>query len=181
MPKAAKASSTPRRTAPQSKRTLLPLSKAKIPVTREHDVGALPDVYCMALDGDCLAPLVPDRSAVVVKRSETYGVGDLVCIWFRPEAVSADSHQAWLKRVTLNAPPWVKKFPYRDHPESECLAMIMVEQLNPLRSYAVKCSDILAIHKAVGHVPAGGTIAGTISSANVIAIGDGVVPQLGGR
>ena len=42
MPKAAKASSTPRRTAPQSKRTLLPLSKAKMPVTREHDVGGLP-------------------------------------------------------------------------------------------------------------------------------------------
>ena len=180
MPKAAKASSTPRRTAPQSKRTPLPLSKAKIPVTREHDVGALPDVYCMALDGDCLAPLVPDRSAVVIKGSESFASGDVVCIWFRPEAVPEGSHQAWLKRLRMNVPPWVKSFPYNDHPESEVQAVVVVEQLNPMRTYAVKCSDILAIHKAVGHVPAGGTIGGTISSANVIPIGDGIVPQLGG-
>ena len=50
-----------------------------------------------------------------------------------------------------------------------------------MRTYAVKCSDILAIHKAVGHVPAGGTIGGAISSANVISIGSGIVPHLGGR
>jgi len=179
MPKAAKASSTPRRTAPQSKGTPLPLSKAKIPVTREHDVGALPDVYCMALDGDCLAPLVPDRSAVVIKRSESFASGDVVCIWFRPEAVPEGSHQAWLKRLRMNVPPWVKSFPYNDHPQSEVQAVVVVEQLNPMRTYAVKCSDILAIHKAVGHVPAGGTIGGTISCANVFPIGDGIVPQLG--
>ena len=173
MPKAAKASSTPRRTAPQSKTAPLPLSKAKMPVTREHDVGALPDVYCMALDGDCLAPLVPDRSAVVIKRSESFASGDVVCIWFRPEAVPEGSHQAWLKRLRMNVPPWVKSFPYNDHPESEVQAVVVVEQLNPMRTYAVKCSDILAIHKAVGYSADDVVVGGTVNEANMLQIGKG--------
>jgi hypothetical protein len=168
MTQADRVHSTPRRTA--SLRKASPTKRSPLPPT---DPETLPDLYCMKLDGDCLAPVVPDGAAVMIKKAETYGVGDVVCIWFRPEAISPGGHQAWLKRVTLNVPPWVKKFPYRDHPESECLAMIMVEQLNPLRSYAVKCSDILAIHKAAGYSAADVVIGGTVNEANMLQIGKG--------
>ena len=49
--------------------------------------------------------------------------------------------------------------------------MIMVEQLNPPTGYSIKCKDILAIHKAVGYSPAGGTIGGTVSSRDMLPIG----------
>jgi hypothetical protein len=131
----------------------------------------LPDLYCLKLDGDCLEPVIPDRAAVMIKKSETFDVGDVVVIWFRAEAVPAGAPRSWLKRITMNAPPWVKKFPYSDHPKSDVAALIMVEQFNPPIGYAVKCKDILAIHKAVGYSPAGGTIGGTVSSGDMLPIG----------
>jgi hypothetical protein len=134
------------------------------------DSKTLPDLYCMGLDGDCLEPLIPDRGVVMIKKSEPFGVGDVVCIWFRPEYVGPGGPQSWLKRVTMNMPPWVK-FPYKEHPESEVSALIMVEQLNPPIGYRIKCKDILAIHKAVGYSPAGGKIGGTVNSGDMLPIG----------
>ena len=112
------------------------------------------------------------RRAHLSSPGRTLGVDDVVCIWFKPEAIQPGASQAWLKRVSLNVPPWVKSFPYTDHPKSDVLAIIVVEQLNPPISYAVKCRDILAIHKAVGYSPAGPEIGGTVSSADIRPIGD---------
>jgi hypothetical protein len=116
-------------------------------------------------------PLIPDRAAVMIKKSEPFGVGDVICIWFRPEIVRPGGPQSWLKRITMNAPPWVKKFPYKDHPESDVQALIMIEQLNPPTGYRIKCADIIAIHKAVGYSPAGGTMGGTVSTGDMLPIG----------
>jgi hypothetical protein len=104
----------------------------------ENHKDELPDIYCLKLDGDCLEPLIPDGTTVALKKSASFGVGDVVCIWFRPEVLAPGSCQGWIKRVTLNVPPWVK-FPYREHPESEVSALIMVEQLNPPINYSLKC------------------------------------------
>jgi hypothetical protein len=149
MPEAKRVHSTPRRTAPLRK-TAATLQSARPQALPTVNPETLPDLYCMSLDGDCLAPLIPDRAAVMIKKSEPFGVGDVVCIWFRPELVAPGGPQSWFKRITMNAPPWVKKFPYSDHPKSDVAALIMVEQLNPPIGYTVKCKDILAIHKAVG-------------------------------
>jgi hypothetical protein len=75
----------------------------------------------------------------MLNKPEPFGVDDVVCIWLKPEAVQPGANQAWLKRLTLNVPPWVKSFPYTDHPESDVLAIIVVEQLNPPICYTVKC------------------------------------------
>ena len=133
---------------------------------------AYPNVYCLKLDGDCLEPLIPDGAVVQLKKSEKFGVGDVVCIWFRPEVLAPGSCQGWIKRVTLNVPPWVK-FPYREHPEAEVSALVMVEQLNPPINYSLKCKHILAIHKAVGFVPCDVDIGSSISSGDLLPIGDG--------
>jgi len=42
----------------------------------------------------------------------------------------------------------------------------MVEQINPPIGYTVKCTDIVAIHKAVGYSPGGGTIGGTVAQTS---------------
>jgi hypothetical protein len=169
MPKANRVHSTQRRTAPLRKNVPTLRSPRPQPLPT-IDPETLPDIYCLGLDGDCLAPLIPDRAAVMIKKSEPFGVGDVVCIWFRPEIIAPGTTQSWLKRVTMNAPPWVK-FPYKEHPESEVSALIFVEQLNPPGGYTIKCKDILAIHKAVGYSPAGGTVGGTVSTGDMLPIG----------
>jgi hypothetical protein len=88
MPKANRVHSTPRRTAPLRK-TAATLRSARPQALPTIDPEPLPDIYCMGLDGDCLAPLIPDRAAVMIKKSEPFGVGDVVCIWFRPEIIQA--------------------------------------------------------------------------------------------
>jgi hypothetical protein len=44
---------------------------------------------------------------------------DVVCIWWRPEFVKPGFYQGWLKRVAMAAPPWMKAYPYNDHPGSD--------------------------------------------------------------
>jgi hypothetical protein len=138
------------------------------------DPTTLPNEYCLCLDGDCLEPMIPDRAAVWLKKSEPVGAGDIVCIWFRAEFSPPGRHQAWLKRVRLSLPPWVKKFPYNDHPESDVKAVLIVEQMNPPRCYTVPCDQILAIDKAVGYSPVAVKIGGTVSSADMLPIGKAV-------
>jgi hypothetical protein len=128
----------------------------------------------LRLAGDCLEPTIPDGAAIYLKKSETFGAGDVVCIWFRPELVPPGENQAWLKRIRLNPPPWVKGFPYNDHPESDLKAILVVEQSNPPQCYKVRCDRILAIHKAVGYSHAIAKIGGTVSSADMLPIGKAV-------
>jgi hypothetical protein len=72
----------------------------------------------------------------------------------------------------MNVSPWVKKFPYSDHPGSDVAALIMVEQINPPINYAIECRDILAIHKAIGYVPGDPALGSDISSGDMLLIGD---------
>jgi hypothetical protein len=166
--------STPRRTA-SLRKTSPAVRSPPPPAIPSIDPNELPDEYCLKLDGDCLEPLIPDGSAVQFAKSEKFGVGDIVCIWFRPEFSPPGRHQAWLKQIRLNVPPWVKQFPYNDHPESDVKALMVVEQLNPRRQYHVPCDQILTIHKAVGYSPARVKIGGTVNSATMLPIGKAVL------
>ena len=155
MPKADSVLSTQRRSVPLRK-TAPTLRSPRSEPLPTIDPKTLPDLYCMGLDGDCLAPLIPDRAAVMIKKSEPFGVGDVVCIWFRPEVIVPGGPQSWLKRITMNAPPWVK-FPYKDHPEFDVQGFDDGRATEPPMGYRIKCADILAVHKAVGYSPAGGS------------------------
>ena len=114
MAQADRVHSTPRRTASLRKTSpTLRSPPAPLPFV---DPEKLPELYCLKLDGDCLEPVIPDRAAVMIKKSETFDVGDVVVIWFRAEAVPAGAPRSWLKRITMTTPHWVK-FPYKDHPQ----------------------------------------------------------------
>jgi hypothetical protein len=122
MPKATKASSTPRLPAPEFHQPMFPPPKRRPnpPARPLVDVDSFPDVYSLCLEGDCLAPLIPDGASVVLQKSAVYTVGG-------PEFVRPGLYQGWLKRVRMAAPPWVKKYPYNDHPESDVGAVIALE------------------------------------------------------
>ena len=68
MPKADSVLSTQRRSVPLRK-TAPTLRSPRSEPLPTIDPKTLPDLYCMGLDGDCLAPLIPDRAAVMIKKS----------------------------------------------------------------------------------------------------------------
>jgi hypothetical protein len=87
---------------------------------------------------------------------------------------------SWIKRIAMAAPPWVKKYPYNDHPGSDAGAIIMLEQLNPPTNYVVPCNRIQAIHKVIAYGPAT-KVGGSVRSDQLIPVGKGVTAQEGGK
>jgi hypothetical protein len=120
------------------------------------DPATMPERYIVRLDGDCLEPLVMNGAQVVIERDAKIACGDLVLLFFKPEHVPGGKYQTILKRVVMAPPPYVK-FPYREHPDSEVHALVVVEMLNPHRTFAYKCEHLLGIHKCIGPVPADAT------------------------
>ena len=116
------------------------------------DLAHLPDRYAMPVIGDCLAPEVPDGALVMVDKTALYKVGDLVIV-FRRGAAPGDQPRAMVKRLLMAPPPWVKAFPFCDHPQSDVLALVGLEQVNPPRRFTMRCADVLAIHKCLGVAP----------------------------
>lgn len=184
MLKADRVHSTPRTVAPDFHQPMFPPAVIRPSAKRVHtpaerplvDVDTFSNLYALTLDGDCLEPLIPDGASVIIQKSASYSVGDIVCVWWRSEFVQPGMYQGWLKRVTMAVPPWVKKFPYNDHPKSDVKAIGVFEQLNPPQTYAVPCERIHAIHKAVAYGPA--ATGGKVRSDRLLPIGDGIVPQL---
>ena len=116
------------------------------------DLNAFPDRYGMVCQGACLEPDVPDKSILAFSKSEPYARGDFVVLYWRPEFVKPGRLQGVIKRLVTPPPPWVK-FPWREHPESDVKALVLVEMLNPRQQLVVPCAELLAIHKCLGLVP----------------------------
>ena len=117
------------------------------------DPSELPDRYAMICEGVCLEPEIADGTRLLFDKHEPFGAGDLVVLFRRPELVQPGHHQAIVKRLVMAPPPWVK-FPWRENPRSEVRALVIAEQINPRRQYAIPCEDLLGIHKCLGPVPA---------------------------
>jgi hypothetical protein len=113
----------------------------------------MPDFYILTCEGECMAPEIPNGAPVLVDKHGKFGPGDLVVLFFRPEHVPAGMHQAILKRLAMALPPWVRRFPFREHPESEVHALVVVECTNPLRRFAYKAEHLLGIHRCHGTLP----------------------------
>ena len=122
----------------------------KKPAATPFDPATLPEQYSLAVVGDCMAPAIADGARANFSKSEKFGAGDIVVIWFRPELIKDGMAPCALKRLRLALPPWVKGFPYHDHPNSEVAAALVFEQDNPRKTYSMNCRDVAAIHKFTG-------------------------------
>lgn len=118
------------------------------------DPSELPDRYAMICEGICLEPEIADGTKLLFDKNEPFTSGDLVVLFRRPELVRPGQHQGIVKRLVMAPPPWVT-FPYKDHPKSEVRALVIAEQFNPRRQFAIPCEDLLGIHKCLGPVPEG--------------------------
>ena len=121
------------------------------------DLAYMPDQYAMPVIGDCLAPEVRDGALLIFDKTAAYNPGDLVVVFLR-SATPGEQPRALVKRLIMAPPSWVKAFPFEDHPESDVLALIGVEQINPQRRFTIRCAAILAIHKCLGEAPANASL-----------------------
>lgn len=130
------------------------------------DLGAFPDEYVMRVVGSCMEPALPDKCRAIFSKVAECNPGDLAAIWLRPEVVAIGGPQATVKCL-LSTPDDRIVFPYRDRPDSNVLALLVVGSLNPEERFVIRYSDILAIHRLVamvnGHVR--GHQAGEIASS----------------
>ena len=149
-----------------AKRTTSAPAKSAVNKRTFIDPSTLPDAYALTLQGDCLAPVIPDGASVGIDKLVQPKAGDVVCIWFRPEATAPDGLQCTLKKLLLNIPSWVK-FPHRDYPGSDVVPVLIVKQFNPERQYTIKCADILAVHKATSYTPKAHRMGATLNERDL--------------
>ena len=116
------------------------------------DLSILPERYTMRVCGECLEPIIPDGSRVLVDKTAPYESGDLVVVYRRIKGAPTGAFQAQLKRIVLTPPPWVT-FPWRASAQSDLEEAVVLEMINPSRQFVVRCADILGIHKCFGVVP----------------------------
>ena len=116
------------------------------------DPTTLPNEYAMRVRGDCLAPAIKGGDAVLVDQRQSYKVGDLVCVFLEAECVAPGNTNVGLKRLVMNMLPGIT-FPYRAHPDSNIMPVLVCEQDNPHWQYTIPADQILAIHRCMGLVP----------------------------
>lgn len=114
---------------------------------------SFPAEYALTLQGDCLEPHILDGSTLLVSSDRLPRSGELAVI-YPAEGVDlgCGPGAAMCKLVVYNAPPWVKSYPYKDHPKSTALAAITFGLYKPGGTFTMQCSDIAALHVVTGVV-----------------------------
>lgn len=106
-----------------------------------------PDVYALKPVGDCMAPEINDGDPIVISSSQHPKAGDLVVVHLRPAAAARWGSEAIVKRLCHD--PLISRFPW-DPTRSDLIPTIVLDQLNPPRTYRIAATDILALHKVLG-------------------------------
>ena len=125
--------------------TLIALEKAPA------QIAALPDVFAMRLDGNCLEPKLMHGSVGIFARDEWPKRGDLACIWLKvrdPARNNAIGIAPWIKRIVMA--PWEHKLPCRLTGDSNLEPLLSFEMDNPHREWTVSTTAVFGLHKFLG-------------------------------
>lgn len=111
------------------------LKAAPLPFIHPDD---MPDQYALTGVGQCMSPLIADGTLLVLDKRQAPQPGDIVGLVFTRQAAQRWGVPGLLKRLALALPP------------SNCTGLVVVDQINPSRRYAIPTTDVLAVHKAIG-------------------------------
>lgn len=116
----------------------------------------LPDLYAMTGSGTCMEPLIANGTCMAFSKSGQPQPGDIVVVWFKPEHARPGEAQCFLKRLVFALPPESHiSFPLPG--ETPLAPIVLVEQINPPRRYAIPGTHVLAVHRCIGPAePQGG-------------------------
>lgn len=106
----------------------------------------------MWVDGDCCAPEIPDGCHVLCDTNRVPKLGDFVVIHFTPEAAAQVGFEAWVKRLVMMQRPATSG--RKSRIASNVAPCLVVEQLNPRRTYVLQWSAVRAVHWCGGKLPA---------------------------
>lgn len=112
------------------------------------DPTCLPESYHMICEGDCLMPVFENGTRFRFSITGRRTVGSYIALWRKPELTPAGQHQALIKRLLTPLP---RNWRPSDHPHMP--PVIIVETLNPHRSYVVPLDQVAAVHKCEGVAP----------------------------
>lgn len=110
----------------------------------------MPDLHALRGHGTCMEPEIADGTLLVIDKREIPEPGDVVSIIFTREAAKRWKLPGLVKKLAFSLPP-----PELDG--SGMVGLIVADQLNPPRRYAIPTSDVLAVYKCVGIGEATGT------------------------
>lgn len=96
----------------------------------------MPGVYALTGYGDCMRPLIADGEVLVFSKTASPQPGDVVSVIFTQEAGQRSRVPGLIKRLALPLPPLA--------------GLIVVDQINPPRRYAIPSTDVLAVHRCMG-------------------------------
>lgn len=102
----------------------------------------MPDLYALPGYGTCMMPVIRDGALVVCDKRQQPEPGDSVVVHFTRDYARRQGVPGAIKRLKMALPP----------PEICAVgnALIVVEQINPRRTFTFYAADVLAVHKVVG-------------------------------
>ena len=114
----------------------------------------LPEAYAMKCEGDCLMPVYSTGTKFEFSTTARRRVGDFVALWRKPELTGTKQYQALVKRL-------LTPVPRRGRVPHDMPPVILVETLNPHRTWIVQMDQLAAVHRCIGEClrptyPAGG-------------------------
>ena len=101
----------------------------------------MPDLYALEGRGTCLQPRYNDGDLLVMDKREKPQKGDAVVVTFTREHAALYGAPGWVKLLGLNLPP-------SDVPGLS--GLVVLDQVNPPRRYAIPSDHVLAVHKVIG-------------------------------
>ncbi len=101
------------------------------------DPADMPDLHAIPAFGRCMEPRLHDGDVLVFDKRDRPEPGDVVAVLFRREHAARYGFPGWVKRLVGMPAPGED-------------GIVVVEQLNPSRRYAIPSTHVAAVHKCIG-------------------------------
>ena len=101
-----------------------------------------PDLYMAPTVGDCLVPEINPGDTVIASPAAAPEPGDFVIIWLK-------KGKPKVKRLVFRLPPIRVPAPGSD---SNVMPALVLEQINPKRTYWMPMDKVRAVHKVIGTI-----------------------------
>lgn len=102
----------------------------------------MPQRYALRGVGRCMEPVITDGALMAFDKDQLPEPGDVVGLVFTRDYAERWGAPGCVKRLKMSLPPPIFGRTFE--------GLIVVEQINPARTYTFRTSDVLAVHKCVG-------------------------------
>jgi hypothetical protein len=118
-------------------------------VYRRTALDTLPEVYALTCIGHGMEPEIADGAVLVFDKVAVVRSGDFVVVWRRPDLLPAGEALGAVRRVVIGPPPGAA-FPLPRTSNEADTPSVLVERLNPKRSYSIVGTEVAGLHRCVG-------------------------------